>query len=197
MDLHEQKKQLRKTVSARLKALPDAYRVSASDAIQDRVLETPEYRQAQRIFLYLHMPTEPDTDRIIRQAIADGKAVYVPKCTSKTEMIAVRIRSFDALAPGAYGILEPLDCSETIEPDAIDLILVPCVSAARTRRGVLRPLPEGKRAKNDLPVLRTGAVRPDPDGRKRRPHAPRDLRNALNQKKPSSEGFFRVLICGL
>ncbi len=134
MDLHEQKKQLRKAVTARLKALPDAYRVSASDTIQDRVLETPEYRQAQRIFLYLHMPTEPDTDRIIRQAIADGKAVYVPKCTSKTEMIAVRIRSFDALAPGAYGILEPLDCSETIEPDAIDLILVPCVSACADGR---------------------------------------------------------------
>ena len=130
MDLHEQKKQLRKAVSAQLKTLPLAYRTAASETIQDRVLETPEYRQAQRIFLYLHMPTEPDTDRIIRQAIADGKVVCVPKCTSKTEMIAVRIRSFDALAPGAYGILEPLDCSETVEPDAIDLILVPCVSAS-------------------------------------------------------------------
>ena len=67
--------------------------------------------------------------RLASEAIKDGKDVYVPKCVSKTEMLAVRIESTDDLAPGAYGIPEPVDCSETIGPDDIDLILVPCVSA--------------------------------------------------------------------
>lgn len=129
-DVQEQKKQLRKRISALLKALPEAYRASASDRIQEKVLASQAYRDASRVFLYLSMPTEPETGRIIRDALSNGKAVYVPKCVSKTEMLAVRIRSTDELAPGAYGILEPITFTETIEPDALDLILVPCVSAS-------------------------------------------------------------------
>lgn len=132
--IHERKKVLRKAVMARVKLLPGAYRAAASESIAAQVLASDEYRAAQRIFLYIGMPTEPDTAAIIRQALSDGKDVYVPKCVSKTEMLAVRIRSTDDLAPGAYGIPEPVDCSETIGPDAIDLILVPCVSAWKDGR---------------------------------------------------------------
>lgn len=134
LTLHERKKQLRKTVSALLRTLPDAYRKAAGESILRQVLDLPEYRAAKRIFLYIGMPTEPDTAGIIRHALADGKAVYVPKCVSKTEMLAVRIKNVEDLVPGAYGIPEPTDLSETIGPDAIDLILVPCVSASRDGR---------------------------------------------------------------
>lgn len=134
IELTQQKKQIRKEVTARLKAMPEQQRAAASAVIQERVLETAEYRNAQTLLLYLHMPTEPDTDRIICKALKDGKTVCVPKCVSKTEMIAVRIRDFSDLAPGAYGILEPIDCSETLEPDALDCILVPCVAASADGR---------------------------------------------------------------
>ena len=127
--IRERKKALRKSVTARVKLLPGSYRAAASESIKEQVLASDEYRTAQRVFLYIGMPTEPDTAAIIEQALLDGKDVYVPKCVSKTEMLAVRIKSTDDLAPGAYGIPEPVDCSETIGPDAIDLILVPCVSA--------------------------------------------------------------------
>lgn len=133
-DLQEQKKQLRKQISALLKTLPEAYRAAASERISDRVLSSRMYRDAKRIFAFISMPTEPDTGRIIAQALADGKAVYVPKCIGKAEMLAVRIRSTNELERGAYGILEPKDCSETAGPDALDLILVPCVSASKDGR---------------------------------------------------------------
>lgn len=129
--IHERKKALRKSITALLKLLPGSYRAAASERIADEVLASDEYRNAQRIFLYIGMPTEPDTAVIIKAALSDGKDVYVPKCITKTEMIAVRIRSTADLVPGAYGIPEPVDCSETVEPDAIDLILVPCVSASK------------------------------------------------------------------
>jgi len=128
-ELHEQKKRLRKTVAARVKALPDAYRAVASKSICEQVFALPEYRAANRLFLFVGMPTEPDTMPIIRKALADGKQVYVPKCVSKTEMLAVHIKDMTDLRPGAYGIPEPQDCSETAEADTLDLILVPCVSA--------------------------------------------------------------------
>ncbi len=128
-ELHDKKKQLRKAVTARLKALPETYRVKASARIAEQVFALPEYCAANRIFLFVSMPTEPDTLPIIRQALRDGKRVYVPKCVSRTEMLAVRIRDLNDLKPGAYGISEPQDCSETVEPNGLDLIVVPCVSA--------------------------------------------------------------------
>ena len=128
-DLHEKKKQLRKRITAKLKAIPEEDRASASERIAEQVFSAPEYRHAKSVFLFVSMPTEPDTLPIIRQAFRDGKWVYVPKCISKTEMIAARIRDMTALQPGAYGILEPSDCSETAQANELDLILVPCVSA--------------------------------------------------------------------
>jgi 5-formyltetrahydrofolate cyclo-ligase len=127
----DRKKALRKTIRARANALPESYRAAASDAIQRKVLESAEYRAAGSVFPYVAMPTEPDTRRIIERALSDGKRVYVPKCVSKTEMLAVRIKSVDDLQPGAYGIPEPVDCSETAAPNELDLILVPCVSASK------------------------------------------------------------------
>ena len=127
--IFEKKKALRKSVTTRVKLLPGAYRAAASRSIAEQVLASGEYRAAKRIFLYIGMPTEPDTAGIIEAALSDGKDVYVPKCISRTEMLAVRIKSTADLVPGAYGIPEPTDLSETIGPDTIDLILVPCVSA--------------------------------------------------------------------
>ena len=132
--VRERKKQVRKEVSALLRTLPEAYKAAASAGIGEKVLASKEYREAETVFLYIAMPTEPDTGAILAAALADGKTVCVPKCIGKHEMLAVRIHGADDLAPGAYGILEPVDCSETIEPAAIDLILVPCVSASRDGR---------------------------------------------------------------
>ena len=133
-DLHERKKQLRKSVTAQVKALSLPYRSAAGERIQSKLLSLPEYKQAERIFVYVNMPTEPETGRVIRQALADGKCVCVPKCITKTDMLAVRIRSTDQLRPGAYGILEPIDCTETLGPEAFDLIVVPCVAASADGR---------------------------------------------------------------
>ena len=79
MEAINPKKLLRKAVTAKLRAMTETERTEASERIQTQVLETEEYRSAKSVLLYLHLPTEPDTDRIIRQAIDDGKAVYVPK----------------------------------------------------------------------------------------------------------------------
>ncbi|MBO4837964.1 MAG: 5-formyltetrahydrofolate cyclo-ligase [Lachnospiraceae bacterium] len=124
------KTELRRTLRLRQSALSADYVHAASDRIQGLVLSSSAYREAQSICLYLHMPYEPATDRILRQALADGKTVYVPKCVSRTEMLAVRIRDLSGMKPGAFGIPEPADITETRAAADLDLILVPCLSAA-------------------------------------------------------------------
>ena len=129
-NIYYNKKKLRKEIAARVRALPLSARERASAEIARQVLQLPEYRDAASIFLYIAMPTEPDTRAILTQALSDGKRVYVPKCVGDHDMLAVRVSGMDALRPGAYGIWEPQDCSETAEADALDLLIVPCVAAS-------------------------------------------------------------------
>ena len=121
---------LRRSLRLRQALLPADYLRTASDAMQDKVLALLTYRAAKSIFLYIHMPHEPATDRILAQALADGKAVFVPRCVSRTEMLAVRIRDLSGMKPGAFGIPEPEDVTETAAAADLDLILVPCRAAA-------------------------------------------------------------------
>ena len=132
--VRETKRQLRRRMLERQRALPADYAESASAAIQRHILSLPEYRKAVSLFTYISMPREVSTALIIRQALADGKRLYVPKCIGG-EMLAVRLRDPWQLRPGSYGIPEPIDHSETAAADELDLILVPCVSAS----------PDGKR----------------------------------------------------
>ena len=55
------KKELRAECRKRSAALSREYRESAGAAIRERVLSSPEYRQAGTIFIYVSMETEPDT----------------------------------------------------------------------------------------------------------------------------------------
>lgn len=122
------KRQLRRTLLARRGALPADYIRAASLSIQRAVLRLPEYRAARSLFAYISLPEEVSTGLLLRQALADGKRLYVPKCLGR-DMLAVRIRSLEGLRPGPYGIPEPADASETAPADTLDLILAPCVAA--------------------------------------------------------------------
>lgn len=124
---------LRKELLAKRKELSEEYRRTAGESIQEQVLSSPEYAAARSLFVYVSMPGEPPTERIIRSALSDGKEVYVPRCVGG-EMLAVRIRCLDCLLPGPYGIPEPEDCAVSKTADELDLILVPCVSVSEDGR---------------------------------------------------------------
>lgn len=127
----ERKKALRRDMRDRLAALSDAYIRTANEKICENILAWQEYRRAKAIFCYVSMGREPDTRRLLSDALAAGKRVYVPRCDGKGEMRAARLNSLDALTPGAFGIPEPPDGAEYAGPEEMDLVLVPCVSASR------------------------------------------------------------------
>ena len=126
--IREEKRRLRAAMRERLKALPEDYIESAGRSIGRKVPGLPLYREASSVFVYVSTPKEPDTRGIIRRALEDGKAVYVPKCTDG-RMYAVRLRDPEALVPGAFGIPEPEDMGETIQAPDIGVILAPCLAA--------------------------------------------------------------------
>jgi 5-formyltetrahydrofolate cyclo-ligase len=127
MTLDQQKEQLRRQILAQRRGLTAEYRRQADGIIQQKVLASAEYQAAGVIFIYVSVAGEPETRGIISRAFAAGKTVLVPRVLPGGKMAAVRIESLDQLAPGFSGIPEPRE--ETDWGQAVDLAVVPCVSA--------------------------------------------------------------------
>ena len=73
-----------------------------------QIVNCPEYISANAIMAYLAMPKEANLDDVIRHALEHGKSVYVPVCTDKTTMIAVRLKSLESITRGVLNRREQL-----------------------------------------------------------------------------------------
>ena len=127
----ELKAELRKRLLKARSGLSKKYCQQADRAILEKLLAQPVYRRAKVIFTYVSTEAEIDTGHLIRLALAAGKTVAVPKCTEKGMMKALKITGFKDLEKGARDILEPKAHCQEIEPQDIDLAVVPCVSCSR------------------------------------------------------------------
>jgi len=127
----ETKQKLRCSYKASGANLTREYRDFADSAIRAFVRYSEAWQKAENIFIYVSMWAEPDTRALIGAALEAGKSVYVPLCCPDKTMMAVRIRSFDALRPGMRGIPEPPADGEAAEPGTLELAVVPCVTAAK------------------------------------------------------------------
>ncbi len=121
-------------LTGRMGCLEREYIAASDAAIAGRVLNLPEFKKAQTVFIYVSRGNEPDTRGLIRRSIEAGKTVCVPYITGKGTMCAKRIVRDTDLMPGAFGIPTSPDNSPQVNRDDIDLALIPCVSA--TREGV-------------------------------------------------------------
>lgn len=115
-------------------ALKSTYRRNVNDSIRllegrehrDQLIHTyvrdlPIWKTATSIAVTMSLPLEVDTIRLIEWAWREGKQVLVPKVKQQT-MTFHAIRSFEEVAPGVRGILEPTTNPEETIPD---LCIVP------------------------------------------------------------------------
>ena len=109
---------------------PEA-RAAAGKRIAEQVLSLPSWKRAQTVMAFAAMPLEPDTAPLLEAALSEGKTLLLPRCEDGARMRALPVRDLKSLAPGWMGIPEPPEAEEGPEPD---LILVPCVAAARDGR---------------------------------------------------------------
>ena len=134
-NIKEQKKLKRRKIKQRISELDSLYCMEADRKILENVLGLKEFQQAKTIFCYVSTKTEVDTIPILKEILASGKRLGVPKCTGKGIMEVYEIGSLDELAAGAYGILEPDEsCEKILSPEEIDFSLIPCISCDREGR---------------------------------------------------------------
>ncbi|MBB5182457.1 5-formyltetrahydrofolate cyclo-ligase [Catenisphaera adipataccumulans] len=116
----------KRTLRRQLPILNETYCLEADRRMTAQILASDWFQEARSIFVYVNMDLEPSTRTIIETAW-QNKKVFVPKCISKNEMIAVQIRSWNDLQEGTMHILEPIH-DEPSDVD-FDLGLIPCVAA--------------------------------------------------------------------
>lgn len=122
------KRKLRQEVFAEIDALPEEYIRLSDQGIFEHVREIPEYQKAKTIFFYYSTGREPDTRKLMEEALKEGKCVTIPKITGRGLMEASVVSSMESLVVGKFDIATTPDGAETIPAEELDLIVVPAVS---------------------------------------------------------------------
>ncbi len=99
-------------------------RHTADKKIVSRFILQDAYQNAKTVMLYLSYKSEPDTWRLARKVLSDGKRLCAPVTKAGGEMDCFLIRDIDNLSQSSMGIYEPLP-TDPVQPDEIDVIVVP------------------------------------------------------------------------
>ncbi|WP_175880665.1 5-formyltetrahydrofolate cyclo-ligase [Streptococcus thalassemiae] len=118
------KAELRKQVLQEMKAISQEQKQALNQTLTERLLQHPFYQEAKVIATYLSFPHEFQTQKLIEQALKDGKKVLIPKTYPKGRMDFV-VYDPQQLVKTSFGLLEPQGNLEVVDASQIDLIHVP------------------------------------------------------------------------
>ena len=130
--MNKLKAELRRQIKEEIAALPGDY-ISASDnGLLLRITTMTEFSAARNIMIYFSVEKEPDTREIAKNALSTGKTVAFPYCYRGGIMQARIVKSLDELRPAMLGIPAPPVTAPIIEPEYLDLVIVPALTYDRS-----------------------------------------------------------------
>lgn len=118
------KSELRKQVLHEMKAISQEQKQAIDQALTEGLLQHSFYQEVKVIATYLSFPHEFQTQKLIEQALKDGKKVLIPKTYPKGRMDFV-VYNPQQLVKTSFGLLEPQGNLEVVDASQIDLIHVP------------------------------------------------------------------------
>ncbi|XP_011553261.3 5-formyltetrahydrofolate cyclo-ligase [Plutella xylostella] len=128
---------LRKVVDQILASMSQEDRLRQSKVIGDKILSHPKYKEAKRIALFLSLPSEVNTEPILRDILSRGDAAFVPQYSKgKMRMLRVLPGDLEAMPETSWGIKQ--HAKDVVREDALDnggLDLVIAPGAAFTAAG--------------------------------------------------------------
>ncbi len=126
-DLKQAKQQMRVRARAALAAVAPGDAAAWSLDLCRRLADTLEFKQARTLMAFLPIPGEPDLTAACRGALSAGKRLCLARLDwDRGTLTPAIVRSVDVgLVAGRHGIREPAADAPTVDPSAIDLVLVP------------------------------------------------------------------------
>lgn len=128
----ETKAEIRKRILEVRKGLTDEEAASKSGAIVQKVIKTPEYREADNILLYADYCREVMTRGIFEDALLHRKKIFFPRVDRLTNTMAFyQVISVRQLGRGYRDILEPKEDIRSryrFQPKEDTLVILPGVA---------------------------------------------------------------------
>ena len=123
------KKELRSSILEKRRCLPGEQVLEKSRRIKQRLFTLDEFKDTVTILFYVSYDNEVSTHEMIKESLALGKHVVVPKVNKKDHTLCLSLLSkWDDLESCAYDILEPKpDCIKEVPVESIDVMIVPGV----------------------------------------------------------------------
>lgn len=123
-------KKIRGAIRSNRKSVGAPLRKQWNGQISNRILETPEYRESERVAGFLAFDGEADPRCVMDQAIEDGKQVFVPIMQGKTDpLIFIEWFPDTQLQKNRFGIEEPVVGKNLIVPaTSLELVITPLVA---------------------------------------------------------------------
>ena len=117
------KKELRRSIRERKRAMTEEEIVSRSEKLAELFYASDAYKNAKTIYGYLPYNQEVRTVPMLEQAMRDGKRVAVPKCYGD-EMRFIYMDDLSKVEKGYANIPEPI-ADEPVAQDPTALVLMP------------------------------------------------------------------------
>lgn len=126
-DIQTAKASLRKQIRSALRRIPLERWKSDSEKLSDRLKRQSFFQSAKSVLFFASLPEEPDLWSTLEEALAQRKIVALPGFDADSgRYLPRRVTNLHGeLAPGRFGIREPVaDCLELAATD-LNLVLVP------------------------------------------------------------------------
>lgn len=122
------KSELRQQIRARLANLSAAVRLVESLELCARL--EPQLQSAHSLLFYAPLPDELDVWLVLEKLLPTGKICALPAFDPATQSYAARrVRNLETdIAPGKFGVSEPLPDCQAIPLNQFDLVLAPGVA---------------------------------------------------------------------
>lgn len=126
------KEWIRKEMLGKLRGLPSQDRIRMENELTKAVCSSREWKASKTIGVTWSNFPEIDTHKIIGKGLEEGKRMVVPYSGKDRVMTFHEYLPDTAMARSKFGIMEPVDKSNLVPPQEIDLLLVPGLAFSET-----------------------------------------------------------------
>jgi 5-formyltetrahydrofolate cyclo-ligase len=131
MDATAERRELRQTLAERRRALTPPERMIAAQGLRRSLEQLPEYLTDTRVAGYWASHGELPLNLVIPPLAARGQQFLLPVIGKGQRLRFAPWQSGDDVQPNRYGIPEPVEPGELLEPFQLDLVLVPLLGFDR------------------------------------------------------------------
>ncbi len=120
------KSELRRRYRSMRRAMDPDVAGRLSEEVRSRLEALPEFLNSKSVLTYVSsLENEVDTLGLIRDCLDSGRIVLVPVAQPGRRLMWSRVDSLDELAPGTFGVLEPMVAARrpvAPPPDAVAVV---------------------------------------------------------------------------